>query len=89
MVAVFLAGVLATASEWEGDITEAAADPLAQKAGVEEAQVLPWEIEGDLLLFLFLAGGAAAGFLAGYQWRRLFGEKAAERGRENAGRSLT
>lgn len=75
LAATFLGGVLATASSWDGDITEAAAGPLAQTAGVEESRVLPWSIEGDLLLFLFLAGGAVAGFVAGYQWRRLFAEK--------------
>lgn len=72
LVAVFLAGVLFTNSQWDGDVTEAAAGPLAERAGVEEARILPWTVEGDLLLFVFLAGGAAAGFAAGYNWRTLF-----------------
>lgn len=72
VVVVFLAAVLMTESQWQGDVTEAAAGPLAQKAGVEQAQVLPWKIDGDLLLFFFLAGGAVAGFAAGYYWRVLF-----------------
>jgi len=72
IMVVFLAAVLMTESKWEGDVTEAAANPLAEKAGVEEAQILPWKIDGDLLLFFFLSGGAAAGFAAGYYWRSLF-----------------
>ena len=72
IMVVFLAAVLMTESKWEGDVTEAAANPLAEKAGVEEAEVLPWKIDGDLLLFFFLSGGAAAGFAAGYYWRSLF-----------------
>lgn len=72
VIAVFLVAVLMTESKWAGDVTESAAAPLAEKAGVEESQVLPWKIGGDLLLFFFLSGGAVAGFAAGYQWRTLF-----------------
>ncbi|MHB0914795.1 MAG: cobalt transporter [Thermoleophilia bacterium] len=74
VMTIFIAGVLATSSAWDGDITEQAAEPLAREAGVEETQFLPWDIGGDLLLFMFLAGGAAAGFAAGYYWRQLFSE---------------
>lgn len=72
VVATFLTAVLFTESQWQGDVTEGAAAPLAEKAGVAESQALPWKIDGDLLLFFFLSGGAIAGFAAGYYWRTLF-----------------
>lgn len=75
IVAVFLGGALATSSEWDGDITEAAAEPLAEDAGAGDGRLLPWSIEGDMLLFLFLAGGTAAGFAAGYSWHKLFSSR--------------
>ncbi|MDO8735816.1 MAG: hypothetical protein Q7K29_01880 [Thermoleophilia bacterium] len=76
---IFVAAVLFTDSRWDGDVTEGAATPLAEKAGVEESEVLPWKIDGDLLLFFFLSGGAVAGFAAGYYWRTLFpGSKSRE-----------
>jgi hypothetical protein len=78
LVCAFLLAVLLTKSQWDGDVTEAAAGPLAEAQGRTEAQVLPWRIEGDLLLFVFLAGGVAAGFTAGYYWRGLFGAREPE-----------
>ncbi|MHB1390065.1 MAG: hypothetical protein ACYCXF_02375 [Thermoleophilia bacterium] len=74
VVVLFLTAVLFTESRWQGDVTESAAAPLAEKAGVGETHVLPWKIDGDLLLFFFLSGGAVAGFAAGYYWRQLFFE---------------
>ena len=85
IVALFLGGVLATGSRWDGDITEAATTPLAEEKGVEEAQLLPWTIEGDLLLFVFLIGGGAAGFAAGYYWHKLFLEGGAGDGSTSTG----
>ena len=35
--------------------------------------------QGDLLLFVFAAGGAVGGFTAGYYWRRLITEKTERR----------
>lgn len=34
--------------------------------------------KGDLLLFMFAVGGAAAGFWLGYNWRDLFGKEKVE-----------
>lgn len=86
IAAVFLGAVLFTGSQWDGDITESAAEPLAESAGAEGGELLPWSIEGDLLLFLFLAGGAAAGFAAGYYWHRLFSENRQQERSRAAGR---
>lgn len=94
LVAVFLTSVFLTRSQWDGDITEAVSLSLAAEAGAGESRILPWSIDGDLLLFLFLAGGAAAGFAAGYYWRVLFaGGREKEAGRnpnpdENSGARL-
>lgn len=74
-VAVFLVAALMTSSNWDGDITEGAADPLAARAGREVTNLLPWSLTGDLELFVFFTGGAAAGFAAGYFWRKLFSEQ--------------
>lgn len=76
-VILFLAAVLMTSSNWDGDITEGAADPLAARAGRQVTNLLPWNLTGDLELFIFFSGGAAAGFAAGYFWRKLFSEPGA------------
>ncbi len=88
LVAAFIGGVLATGSRWEGDVTEAATEPLAQQTGMEEKQVLPWSVEGDLLLFVFLTGGAAAGFAFGYNWHKLFGSPGNKPGDEKREQGL-
>lgn len=81
VLACFVVAALATSSAWDGDITDEAADNLAAGGDSAEDRVLPWNIDGDLLLFFFLAGGATAGFIAGYYWRKLFAEPGRERER--------
>lgn len=76
-VILFLAAILMTKSNWDGDITEGAADPLAARAGRQVTNLLPWSLNGDLELFVFFSGGAAAGFAAGFFWRKLFSEAGA------------
>lgn len=71
LLVIFLAGVFTTKAEWQGT-DDSVIGPMAEKAGVEEKQILPWTLEGDLELFVFCTGGAVAGFAAGYYWRQLF-----------------
>lgn len=81
VTAIFIAAVLVTKSSWQGT-DESVIGPLAEQAGVEEKQVLPWTIEGDLLLFVFTAGGAVAGFIGGYYWKTLFPGRPRQAGQE-------
>lgn len=53
----------------------ALANQYAQEVGAGERPPYINTDKGDLLLFLFLAGGAIAGFWLGYAWRDLFGKK--------------
>jgi hypothetical protein len=78
LAVLFIGAVLGTSSEWLGT-DDTVVGGLAQKAGVHESQLLPWELTGDLQLFVFCAGGAIAGFTVGYYWRTLFGEGPRER----------
>jgi len=59
---------------WTG-VDEAVVEKIAREHGREAKKPLIDPGEGDLLLFLFLAAGAAGGFAAGYCWRKLVGEK--------------
>lgn len=78
LVVAFIVAVLATESEWMGT-DDTVVGSLSEKAGVHETQLLPWNLTGDLQLFVFCAGGAVAGFAAGYYWRALFGGTSGER----------
>ena len=90
LIVAFIVAVLATESEWMGT-DDTVVGSLAEKAGAHESRLLPWNLTGDLQLFVFCAGGAVAGFAAGYYWRTLFGgsspsEKAAGGGAPDAPR---
>lgn len=75
-IMILLAGMWfnpALAEKWEGldkDIDTYAADSGAVPGSV-------FHLEGDLPLFMFALAGTAAGFIMGYNWRRIFKEKEA------------
>lgn len=66
-------GETSDGSKWSG-MDESVIEKYAEESGHAPADpLLPVE-EGDLLLFLFAAGGFISGCLVGYFWRKLFGE---------------
>lgn len=56
--------------KWAG-IDEAVIEKYATEQGREAAEPL-FNVEGDMLLFLFALAGALGGFVMGYQWHSLF-----------------
>ena len=62
---------------WTG-VDEAVVEKIAREHGREAKPSLINTDQGDLLLFVFLIGGAVAGFAAGYFWRQLVSEKKKE-----------
>lgn len=56
--------------KWQG-IDEAVIERFAQERGVEPADPL-FDVEGDLLLFLFALAGGVGGFIMGYYWHKVF-----------------
>ncbi len=68
----------ALAAEWQG--TDDLVDRKMQEVtGVSARPPLIDISKGNLGLFLFAAGGFAAGTLFGYQWRKIFSEKAGQK----------
>jgi len=59
---------------WSG-VDETVIEHIAEQAGRPARDPLIHTDHGDILLFICLVAGAAGGFVAGYQYRRLFGEK--------------
>lgn len=57
-------------SKW-GGVDESVVEKYAKEHGREAREPFINTDQGDLLLFVFLLGGAAGGFLAGYSWRNL------------------
>lgn len=57
-------------SAWSG-VDEKVVERIAAERGREPVEPLINTDQGDLLLFVFLIAGAAAGFAAGYYWRAL------------------
>jgi hypothetical protein len=74
--ALILPSLYAAAAEshgegkWQG-VDEAVVEKIAREHHREARPPLIDMGRGDLLLFAFLAAGAAGGFAAGYYWRKL------------------
>jgi ABC-type cobalt transport system substrate-binding protein len=60
----------ASAAKW-GGVDESVVEKYAEEHGRAAQDPLINTDQGDLLLFLFLLGGATGGFAAGYYWRTL------------------
>jgi len=79
LVLCLLMPVWAQAGEqWQG--TDDLVDrKMGEMTGVTASEPLIDIAQGNLGLFLFAAGGFVAGTVFGYQWRKIFGEKAEKR----------
>jgi ABC-type cobalt transport system substrate-binding protein len=60
----------ASAAKWAG-VDETVVEKYAEEHGRAAKDPLINTDQGDLLLFMFLIGGAVGGFIAGYYWRSL------------------
>lgn len=63
-----------SSEKWTG-VDESVVEKYAKEHGREASEPLINTDQGDLLLFVFLAGGAIGGFGAGYSWRMLSKER--------------
>jgi cobalt/nickel transport system permease protein len=73
-VVLLLARSPAISAEWSG-VDEKVIEKFAEQAGRPPSEPLINTDQGDLLLFVFLIAGAVGGFVAGYSYRMLFGER--------------
>ncbi len=62
------------AAKWSG-VDEAVVEKYAAQYGRSARDPLINTDQGDLLLFVFALAGSVGGFVCGYYWRKLFGEK--------------
>ena len=75
---VFLLITSASAAKW-GGVDESVVEKFAEEHGRAPADPVINTDQGDLLLFMFLIGGLAGGFAAGYYWRMLTEKKEQEK----------
>jgi len=70
LILVGMASAEENKEKWAG-IDEAVIEKYATDKGVEAAEPL-FNVEGDMLLFLFALAGAIGGFVMGYYWHKVF-----------------
>lgn len=69
-------------AEWSG-VDETVVEKYAEEHGREAKDPYINTDRGDLLLFVFLLGGAIGGFIGGYYWRMLIEHKGSVAREEN------
>lgn len=77
LISLFSIHTSLSAAEWSG-VDETVVEKYAEEHGRAAREPIINTDQGDLLLFLFLIGGAGGGFAAGYYWRTLTEEKKRE-----------
>ena len=65
----------ALASDKWGGVDESVVEKYAEEHGRAAVEPIINTDQGDLLLFVFLLGGAVGGFVGGYYWRELMERK--------------
>jgi len=70
LILTLSASAFANQEAWEG-VDVAVIEKTAEEHGRGAVQTPFNSIEGDMLLFAFLLGGALGGFTAGYYYRKL------------------
>lgn len=71
---LFLKGDIMGKEKWSG-VDEAVVEKYAKKYGVEPKEPLINTDQGDMLLFIFTLAGSVGGFVAGYNYRKIFKER--------------
>lgn len=75
MIMMFvIPGIALANTKWQGT-DDLVSQKMHNVAGISAKKPLFDTTQGNLGLFVFLAGGFAAGTVFGYQWRKIFGEK--------------
>lgn len=74
LLLILPASYTSASGEW-GGVDESVVEKYAEEHGRPARAPIVNTDQGDLLLFVFLLGGAVGGFAAGYCWRRLMEQK--------------